>query len=101
MKKMMLVNRMIGEKAITIGVSFLYTANKTEEKALLFDVSTLIGVVGKHLNFTSNVGVFFEFTKEDLSDKYFNNDRVRYNNLLCELQRYGESRGCDVRIKTI
>ena len=101
MKKMMLVNRIVNAKDITIGVSFLYTANKTEEKALLFDVSTLVGIVGKHLNFTSNVGVFFEFTKEDLSNRYFSNNRVRYNNLLCELQRFGQSKGCDVEIKTL
>lgn len=100
MKKMMLVNRMISEKSVTVAVGFLYTANKTEEKAMLFDITNLVNS-GRHLGFTNDANVFFDFDREGLSSKYYKGDREEYNNLLCALQRFGQAKSCNVKIKTI
>lgn len=102
MKKTMLVNRMVEENAIVIGVSVLFTKRDREKKAMMFEISTIGEDYGSsNLNFTSDTGVFFRFDKEKLSDKYYRGERIKYNALLCTLQRYGEARSCDVEIKTL
>ena len=102
MKKMMLVNRIVEKNSIAIGVSVLFTKRDREKKAMLFEISTIGENYGSsNLNFTNNFGVFFRFDKEKLSNKYYRGERIKYNALLCTLQRYGESRGCNVKIKTL
>lgn len=102
MKKMMLVNRMVEENSIAIGVSVLFTKRDREKKAMMFEISTIgEGFGSSNLNFTSDTGVFFKFDKEKLSDKYYRGERIKYNALLCALQRYGEARDCEVTFKTL
>ena len=102
MKKMMLVNRMVEKNGITIAVSVLFTKRDREKKAMMFEISTIGDSFGSsNLNFTNNSGVFFKFDKEKLSNKYYKGERIKYNALLCTLQRYGEARGCDVKIETL
>lgn len=102
MKKTMLVNRMVEENSIAISVSVLFTKRDREKKAMMFEISTIGENYGSsNLSFTNDTGVFFRFDKEKLSNKYYRGERIKYNALLCTLQRYGESRGCDVEIKTI
>lgn len=101
-KRRLAVTRIVTASDITIAISFLFShrRKKRDEKAMLFDIATLdeTGLNLSHL--TKSECVFFNFSREKLKMEYYSGERCRYNNLLSELQRFGQARGYDVVVKS-